>query len=90
MKNYTVIRELTLSNKLTFRNCDSLEFLLRISYWYNNTKGKLSAIYLGSTVRGIYFSLFHSSLTSPPRGKKRLATKVLEPDLPLKEIKAYN
>ena len=60
MRNYTVIRALTLSNKLTFGNCDSLEFLLRISYWYNNTKGKLSALYLGPTVRGIYFSLFHS------------------------------
>ena len=60
MKNYTVIRALTLTNKLTFRNCGSLEFVLRISYWYNNTKGKFGALHLGPTVRGIYFSLFHS------------------------------
>ena len=77
MRNYTVIRALTLSNKLTFGNCDSLEFLLRISYWYNNTKGKLSALYLGPTVRGIYFSLFHSFPDVSSSWKKAFGNKGL-------------
>ena len=80
MKNYTVIRALTLTNKLTFRNCGSLEFVLRISYWYNNTKGKFGALHLGPTVRGIYFSLFHSFPDVPSSwqkafGNKRLGTR---------------
>ena len=77
MKNYAVIIELTLSNKLTFRNCGSLEFLLRISYRYNNTKGKLSAIYLSPTVRGIYFSFFHSFPNVPSSWQKAFGNKGL-------------